>query len=260
MFNLRALTSRRKALRWLASGAALSTMGPFAGPASGHTEGQTTTRQVPIPPIPDDLGTFPYELPDLTYEYDAVEDAVDAETMEIHHQRHHQAYINNLNNALEDKPELHDVPLPELLGTLDDLPADIRTIVRDHGGGHLNHAMFWDMIGPDGGGTPSGKIADAIDRTFGDYSAFKDAFQDASGSVFGSGWGWLVSDEEWELSIIQTPNQDSPLMQHLRPLLGVDVWEHAYYLRYRNDRGGYLENFWKVVDWDSVTERYTLEG
>jgi Fe-Mn family superoxide dismutase len=189
-----------------------------------------------------------------------VEAAVDAETMEIHHTRHHQAYVNNLNDALEDRPDLHDAPLPDLLAALDDLPATIRTVVRNNGGGHLNHTMFWNMLAPDGGGSPQGEVADAIDANFGGLPAFKEAFQEAAAGVFGSGWGWLVSDHKGALSIVQTANQDSPLMDGLRPLLGVDVWEHAYYLRYRQDRGGYLANFWEVVNWPAVNERYILEG
>ena len=260
MFDFNAVTSRRNALRWLTSGAALATALPFVGTSSRVFDATSTEGSGTMPPIPDDVGTFPFALPELSYAYDAVGAAVDAETMEIHHTRHHQSYVNNLNDALKDRAELHDVPLTEMLAALDDLPATIRTTVRNNGGGHLNHSMFWDMLSPDGGGSPEGEIADAIDASFGDLTAFKEAFQEAAGGIFGSGWGWLVSDPNGALAIVRTANQDSPVMNGLRPLLGVDVWEHAYYLRYRQDRGGYLANFWKLVNWSAVNERYTREG
>ncbi len=196
-----------------------------------------------------------YELPELPYAYEALEPYIDAKTMEIHLTKHHQAYVNNLNAALEKYPEIADRPLAELLRLLDSVPEDIRTAVRNHGGGHANHSFFWTiMAGPNngGGGEPSGKIGDAIARTFGGFLKFKEEFTKAAGGVFGSGWAWLVRDANGKLIVATTPNQDSPLTKGQEPVLGLDVWEHAYYLKYQNRRPDYITAWWNVVNWSEV--------
>ncbi len=199
---------------------------------------------------------YPFTLPDLPYAPDAMEAAIDAQTMEIHHGRHHQGYVNNLNRALEGHPEFQGRTLAELVSEWQSLPEAVGTPVRNHGGGHLNHALFWPSLSPSGGGEPMGPLAAAIQERFGSFAAFKDAFSTASGSVFGSGWGWLAADRSGGLEIVATPNQDNPLSQGLTPLLGLDVWEHAYYLRYQNRRGDYIQAFWEVVDWGEVGRRF----
>ncbi len=196
-----------------------------------------------------------YELPQLPYAYDALEPYIDAKTMELHHTKHHQTYVTKLNEALDKHPEIADKPLEELLANLDSVPEDIRTAVRNHGGGHLNHSFFWTIMGPaanGAGGEPSGKIGDAIKQTFGDFAKFKDEFGKAAAGVFGSGWAWLVQDKEGKLAIVSTPNQDSPLMRGQKPVLGLDVWEHAYYLKYQNKRPDYVTAWWSVVNWQEV--------
>ena len=198
-----------------------------------------------------------YELPKLPYAYDALEPYIDAKTMEIHHTKHHQAYVNNLNAALEKHPEIADKSLTELLRGIETVPEDIRAAVRNHGGGHMNHSFFWTiMAGAEngGGGEPSGNIASAIAQTSGDFTKFKDEFAKAAGGVFGSGWAWLVRDESGRFAITTTPNQDSPLMKSQKPILGLDVWEHAYYLKYQNKRPDYIAAWWNVVSWTAVEE------
>jgi Fe-Mn family superoxide dismutase len=209
-----------------------------------------------------------YELPALPYGYDALEPYIDAKTMEIHHTKHHQAYVNNLNAALEKHPEIADKPLEELLKGIDGVPEDIRTAVRNHGGGHMNHSFFWTIMGPEAakassaaGATdavagPSGDLGAALTATFGGFAPFKDAFEKAAAGVFGSGWAWLVANNEGALSVITTPNQDSPLMHAERPVLGLDVWEHAYYLKHQSDRKGYIGDWWRVVNWSAVEDHY----
>ncbi|MCK9251596.1 MAG: superoxide dismutase [Eubacteriales bacterium] len=197
-----------------------------------------------------------HTLPTLNYAYDALEPYIDARTMEIHHTKHHQAYIDKLNAALAGRPELADKPLEALLADLDALPADIRTAVRNHGGGHANHTLFWTVIGPGQGGRPQGDLAAAIDRAFGSFDAFKAQFADAAAGRFGSGWAWLVKDKDGKLSIDSTANQDSPLMAGKTPLLGLDVWEHAYYLKYQNRRPEYIGAFWNIVNWQQVAANY----
>jgi Fe-Mn family superoxide dismutase len=175
--------------------------------------------------------------------------------MQIHHGKHHQAYVDNLNKALASAPELQDRPLEELLRNIDQVPETIRTAVRNHGGGHANHSLFWEIMGPEGGGSPSGELAKAIDEAFGSFTAFQEKLNQAALGQFGSGWGWLV----WhagKLEVLARPNQDSPLMEGKVPILGVDVWEHAYYLRYQNRRGDYLKAWWNVVRWDRVAEKF----
>ena len=201
-----------------------------------------------------------YELPPLPYAYDALEPYIDARTMEIHYTKHHQTYVTKLNEALDKHPEIADKPLAELLTLIDEVPEDIRTAVRNHGGGHMNHSMFWTIMGPrqgDGpeskmGGAPSGKIGEAIKANLGGFDKFKEDFTKAATGVFGSGWAWLVRDESGKLMITTTPNQDSPLMHKQKPILGLDVWEHAYYLKFQNKRPDYIEAWWNVVNWKEV--------
>jgi Fe-Mn family superoxide dismutase len=198
---------------------------------------------------------MPYELPPLPYDYDALEPTIDARTMEIHHGKHHQAYVDNLNKAV-DGTEWADRPLEQLLGALPDLePDDKQTAVRNNGGGHANHSLFWQIMKPGGGGAPTGDLASAIDDVFGGVDALKTAISDGGVKRFGSGWSWLVWDGTG-LAVYSTPNQDSPLMQDDVPLLGIDVWEHAYYLNYQNRRPDYLSAWWDVVDWDEVAKRF----
>jgi Fe-Mn family superoxide dismutase len=199
---------------------------------------------------------YPFELPALGYDHDALEPHIDARTMEIHHGKHHAGYTNKLNSALEGHPEYHGASAIELVSDLPGLPESIRTAVQNNGGGYVNHALFWDVMTPGGSSEPGGDLAAAIDDTFGSLEEFKARFQAAAGGQFGSGWGWLCSDEGGALSVVATPNQDNPYMQSLTPILGVDVWEHAYYLHYQNRRPDYLEAFWNVVNWDKVAARY----
>ena len=200
-----------------------------------------------------------YELPALPYAYNALEPYIDAKTMELHYSKHHQTYVNKLNEALDKHPEIADKPLAELLANLDAVPEDIRMAVRNHGGGHWNHSFFWTIMGAQGAGIgkePEGKIAEGIAVTFGDIVKFKEEFAKAAAGVFGSGWAWLVLDENGKLAVTSTSNQDSPLSKHQKPLLTLDVWEHAYYLKYQNRRPEYIDNWWNVVDWAAVNERF----
>ena len=195
-----------------------------------------------------------YTLPDLPYDYSALEPHIDAKTMEIHHTKHHQTYIDKANAAL-DGTEWADKPVEELLANISSLPADKQGPARNHGGGHHNHSLFWTILSPDGGGEPSGAIASAIDSDLGSFKEFKDKFTEAAVNQFGSGWAWLVVNSG-KLEVTNRPNQDSPLMDGLTPILGLDVWEHAYYLNYQNKRPDYIEAWWNVVNWDEVTKRY----
>lgn len=197
-----------------------------------------------------------HTLPALNYAYDALEPHIDALTMEIHHSRHHQTYINNLNAALEGAPELAALPVEELLRRFDTLPATLQGAVRNHGGGHANHSLFWLVMSPLGGGEPGGELALAIERELGGFDAFKQAFTQAALSRFGSGWAWLVVDKAGRLQVESSANQDSPLMHGHTPILGLDVWEHAYYLKYQNKRPDYIAAFYQVVDWAEVARRY----
>ncbi|ASV69537.1 superoxide dismutase [Cytobacillus sp. FSL W7-1323] len=196
-----------------------------------------------------------HELPALPYANDALEPHIDAQTMEIHHDRHHATYVNNLNAALEGHDELASKSIEELIANLDAVPEDIRTAVRNNGGGHANHSLFWTLLSPNGGGAPTGDVAGAIEEAFGSYDAFKDQFAKAAAGRFGSGWAWLVS-ENGQLSITSTPNQDSPVMEGKTPILGLDVWEHAYYLKYQNKRPDYVQAFFNVVNWDEVNKLF----
>ena len=195
-----------------------------------------------------------HTLPPLSYDYGALEPHIDARTMEIHHTKHHQAYISNLNAALEKAPNLQGKSLEELLGNLDAVPEQIRTAVRNNGGGHWNHTMFWQIMGPNTGGEPTGKLADAIKSSFGGFDQFKEKFAAAATGRFGSGWAWLIADGG-KLTIESTPNQDTPVMEGKSPILGLDVWEHAYYLKYQNRRPDYIGAWWNVVNWDEVAKR-----
>jgi len=196
-----------------------------------------------------------FTLPPLPYAFDALEPYIDARTMEIHHDKHHAAYVNNLNAALEKAPELQSRSLDDLLQHLDQVPEAIRTAVRNNAGGHWNHSMFWQIMTPKGGGAPKGKVADAINQAFGSFDAFKTQFADAAGKRFGSGWAWLVNDGG-KLSITSTPNQDTPVMEGKHPIMGVDVWEHAYYLKYQNRRPDYVKEWWNTLNWDEIGRRY----
>ncbi|HEU4867349.1 MAG TPA: superoxide dismutase [Actinomycetota bacterium] len=196
-----------------------------------------------------------YELPPLPYAYDALEPHIDARTMEIHHTKHHQTYIDKLNAALADKPELSAKPIQELMKDFAEVPAELSTPVRNHGGGHANHSLFWTILSPDGGGEPKGPLADAINSSFGSFDQFKTLFTNTAVNQFGSGWAWLVV-ADGQLVPYGLPNQDSPLAAGENPILGLDVWEHAYYLKYQNRRPEYISAFWNIVNWDEVSARY----
>jgi Fe-Mn family superoxide dismutase len=200
---------------------------------------------------------MPYELPPLPYAFDALEPHIDARTMEIHHDRHHATYVNNLNGAIEKHPELGNKSVEDLLRGINSVPEDVRTVVRNNGGGHANHSLFWQVMGPGGGGEPDGQLASAIKTAFGDFASFKDTLSKAAVGQFGSGWGWLVRDAGGKLSVVARPNQDSPLMEGLTPILGVDVWEHAYYLKYQNKRADYVAAWWNTIKWDAVAKRFS---
>lgn len=197
-----------------------------------------------------------FQLPALPYSNDALEPHIDAQTMEIHHDRHHNTYVTNLNAALEKAPELQNKTIEELLTGLGSVPEEIRTAVRNNGGGHANHSLFWEIIGPNGGGNPTGELAQAIDSELGGLDKFKEDFAKAATTRFGSGWAWLVVGKDGKLAVTSTPNQDNPLSEGLTPILGLDVWEHAYYLKYQNKRPDYISAFWNVVNWDAVAQRY----
>jgi len=199
---------------------------------------------------------MPFSLPPLPYPANALEPHIDAQTMEIHHDRHHGAYVNNLNAALEKHPQLQSWSLEELLRKISSVPEDIRTAVRNHGGGHANHTLFWDIMGPGGGGQPSGALAEAINRTFGSFDQFKQQLSQAAIGRFGSGWGWLTVDANGNLQVESSQNQDSPLMEGRIPILGVDVWEHAYYLKYQWRRPDYVAAWWNTINWANVARRY----
>ncbi len=197
-----------------------------------------------------------HEVPHLPYDYAALEPYIDEQTMHLHHDKHHAAYVTNLNNALKDQSAIESWSAEDLARRLNEVPESIRTAVRNNGGGHVNHTMFWQIMQPNGGGEPTGALASAIQSTFGSFDAFKAAFKDAGVKRFGSGWAWLVLDKDGKLSVISTPNQDSPLTDGLYPVMGNDVWEHAYYLKYQNRRPDYLDAWWNVVNWDEVARRY----
>ena len=196
-----------------------------------------------------------FELPKLPYAVDALEPHIDAQTMTIHHDKHHQAYVTNLNGAIEKHPELAGKSLEDLLKDLNAIPEDVRMVVRNHGGGTWNHSMFWEIMAPKAGGMPKGDLAKAIDAAFGSLDAFKGDFEKAANGRFGSGWAWLVKKGSG-LAVVATPNQDNPISDGMSPVMGIDVWEHAYYLKYQNRRAEYVTNWWNVVNWDEVARRY----
>ncbi len=197
-----------------------------------------------------------YELPPLPYAADALEPHIDKMTMEIHHGKHHNTYVTKLNGAVQGKPDLENKPVEELISDLKAIPEEIRTAVRNNGGGHANHSLFWKLLSPNGGGSPSGKLGEEISSTFGGFETFQQKFEEAALGRFGSGWAWLVVNHRGQLEIMSTPNQDSPLMEGLKPIFGVDVWEHAYYLKYQNRRGEYLKAIWNIVNWPEVEKQY----
>ena len=212
----------------------------------------------PIPEAepPQATGSGPFTLPPLPYAYDALERAIDKRTMELHHDKHHAAYVKNLNDAIAKAPEeWRTKPIEEILMRLDELPAEIREAVRNNGGGHDNHSIFWTLMSPKGGGEPTGEAKTTLDRDFGGFEAFKARFEELGAKRFGSGWVWLVRKEDGGYDLVSRPNQDSPRMERMVPILGNDVWEHAYYLRYQNRRADYLKAWWAVVDWDAVNRR-----
>jgi len=197
-----------------------------------------------------------YELPPLPYGYDALEPHIDTQTMQLHHDKHHQTYITNVNNALQSHPDLANMPVEQLIGNLNGVPEDIRTVVRNNGGGHANHTLFWQVMAPNAGGQPTGALAEAINSAFGGFDAFKEQLAKAATTRFGSGWAWLSADKSGKVQIESTANQDSPLMEGRTPLLGLDVWEHSYYLKYQNRRPEYITAWWNVVNWPEVARRY----
>jgi Fe-Mn family superoxide dismutase len=197
-----------------------------------------------------------FELPKLPYAVDALEPYIDAQTMTIHHDKHHQAYVTNLNGAIEKTPELAGKSLEDLLKDLNAVPEAVRMVVRNHGGGTWNHTMFWEIMAPKAGGAPSGELAKAIDAAFGSFDAFKGEFEKAANGRFGSGWAWLVKKSDGGVAVVSTANQDNPMSDGVKPLMGIDVWEHAYYLKYQNRRAEYVTNWWNVVNWSEVASRY----
>jgi superoxide dismutase, Fe-Mn family len=242
--------SRRQLLSWMGMSAgaiALQATFPRAGYAASGSDGMPIASPTTAPYV---------ELPPLNYAYNALEPFIDERTMKIHHDLHHAAYVKNLNAAFEKYPKLKDKALTDHLRTLNKLPEDIRAAVRNNGGGHYNHAMFWESMAPNAGGEPGGELADAIQKTFGSFAEFQKQFNEAGIKRFGSGWVWLALTRRGTLAITSTPNQDNPLMVSDIPILGNDLWEHAYYLLYQNRRGEYLEKWWNVLNWPVVNERY----
>ncbi|HEY9670526.1 MAG TPA: superoxide dismutase [Waterburya sp.] len=201
-------------------------------------------------------GAQTFKLPPLPYAYNALEPHIDTKTMQFHHDKHHATYVKNLNTALSKYPQLKNKSAEDLLRNLNSVPKDIRTTIRNNGGGHLNHSMFWEIMSPRGGGEPKGAIAKAIQESFGSFNAFKQQFNEAGSKHFGSGWAWLVRGKDGKLQVMSTANQDSPLMDGIFPIMGNDLWEHAYYLKYQNRRADYLNAWWNVVNWNEVNKRF----
>ncbi len=245
--------SRKRALKFLT----LGTLTTIMTPSLFKTANATSKNRVAEYQSYDDIfnQVYPFSLAGLPYTHDALEPAIDSRTMEIHHGRHHQGYVNNLNNALESHSDLQTMTLADLNKNLKDLPSEVQTAVRNHGGGHLNHAIFWNTMSP-AGGEPGRELGRAIQNSFGSLEVMREQFSRAAGTVFGSGWAWLVSDNEGNLSIAQTPNQDNPLTDGYTPLFGIDVWEHAYYLNYQNRRGDYISAYFDLIHWEKVGEIY----
>ena len=257
--------TRRDALRNLAVGSAvLAGAGGLVGCAEGEiAESVDAAPEDPVVAL--DLGAaapgassvFPFQLPDLPYAYDAIAAVVDARTMEIHHGKHHQGYTNKLNSALEGQADLQGRTLFELLGRLEELPESARTAIRNNGGGYLNHALFWPLLQPGGASQPEGDLAEAITASFGDTASFREEFGAAAKGLFGSGWAWLVADASGGLEVRRYANQDTPLADGLKPILGVDVWEHAYYLMYQNRRGDYVDNVLDAINWSQAAANFS---
>jgi len=227
----------------------------------GATTGTAAFGTLPIAAVPrfqdsQNQSEPAFKLPPLPYDYKALEPHIDAATMRFHHDKHHGAYVKNLNEAVNKHPELKSKSAKELISDLNSVPEDIRTTVRNNGGGHVNHSMFWEIMSPNGGGSPKGAIATAIKETFGSFDNFKQLFNEAGNKRFGSGWVWLIRTREGKLQVTSTANQDSPLMEGNYPIMGNDVWEHAYYLKYQNRRADYLAAWWNVVNWQEVNKRF----
>lgn len=198
-----------------------------------------------------------FELPKLPYSYDALEPSIDAKTMEIHHTKHHAGYVAKLNDALAGFPELQNKTVRELVKELDNMPESLKSAVKNHGGGHFNHSLFWELMKPNGGGDPTGELSQAIAAKFGDFEKFREEFSKAAAGVFGSGWAWLAMSNKEGLTIIQAADQENPISKGLKPVLGIDVWEHAYYLKYQNRRTDYIAAWWNVVNWDQANSNFT---
>lgn len=245
------MITRRKAVQKTLGAAAVLA---FASRSSSLLQGQTATPAAPAAGVSGTAPAGPFHLPKLPYAYDALEPHIDAQTMEIHYSKHHAAYVNNLNKALASHPKLHEKSLEEIIKDIPSLPAEIQTTVRNNAGGAFNHSLFWHMMSKGGGGEPKGTLGDEIKKQFGSFSKFKEDFTKAATSVFGSGWAWLLWNSG-KLEIRTLPNQDAPVFQNHHPLLGLDVWEHAYYLKYQNRRADYIGAFFNVIAWEFVQER-----
>jgi Fe-Mn family superoxide dismutase len=252
-------TNRRGFMRMIIGGTATAAMAPIliacqkSDNYAGRSESASKTAALGMAGFakaaPSASASYPFKLPELPYAYNALEPAIFERTMQVHHGKHHNGYTRKLNAALENHTQLHERALVDLLANLETLPKEVQTAVRNNGGGYFNHALFWPMMKPGAGGEANGKLAEAITRDFGDFSTFKEKFSTAAKTLFGSGWAWLVVNPNGKLEVTQTANQDTPLMHGQKPVLGIDVWEHAYYLQYENRRAEYVDNFWSIVDW-----------
>jgi len=259
MSSLRSILDRRQMLKASAAATVAAALprrllGGEPDPGGVPAGRLGTVLRQHVPGAPEQR--YPFTLPDLPYGAGALDAAIDEQTMEIHHGRHHQGYVNGLNRALEGHAEFHGWTLTELVTGWEGLPEEVRTAVRNTGGGHLNHSLFWPSLSPTGGGEPGGALGAALRARFTSFQGFRDAFSQAAGSVFGSGWGWLVAGPAGDLEIVVTPNQDNPITAGKTPLLGLDVWEHAYYLRYQNRRADYITAFWGIVNWEEIGRRF----
>ena len=239
--------NRRNFIFLLSATAGAVALKTFPSPSTANVQSQLSQRTREI-----------YEYTPLPYPYDALEPYIDAQTMRFHHGKHYAGYTRNLNAAVNDYPDLKRQSAEDLLRNLDEIPQPILTTVRNNGGGYVNHKMFWEIMSPKGGGMPKGSLAIAIEEDFGSFEEFQETFNKAAKTRFGSGWAWLVIGDDGKLEVTSTANQDSPLMEGKYPIMGLDVWEHAYYLKYKNKRGNYIENWWNVVDWREVNRRYLL--